>query len=476
MSLTFLGRPVLDIRPDFRNLKLGQLDDISTTQLSAMTTPWKPTTAVKRKLRLPFLFQTKAEWREFRDFFDGQRQKLDGFWVPVHLTDYPALAFSQGSDLLVMEDINLREKFAAGNQFAFGALIDRQKIECFEIDSIALAGDTEELTLTGNLAEDFDVQNTVVCALLFVRLGEDTAFTFITDGVCRAEAQFIELPMEYGTPVPGTRPMFLYEFERSGFTWRMTNWPEQVVIDDEVWAPDNLIHGELHAGSDFLGEELSIEVATDIATHPFRFYTARNAMEVTEASIFETDADTPAIDRNAPIYAGRVGPVEYKGQGQADVGLSSLFRIGEQQVPRMQVQRTCNHRLGDVNCGVDLAPLTTSTTLTDVQPEFVESADFGAAATAHTDANWFALGRVTVGNEVRMVVGQDGDKLYIDEPFFSATIGDAASAKPGCDKRINTCDGKYDNLDNTVQFPYLPSSNPQFQALKTPQSAGGKKS
>lgn len=474
--MTFLGRPVLDIRPDFVKLRHGQLDDIDITQLSAMTTPWKATSAVKRKLRLPFLFRTKAEWREFRDFFQTQRQKLDGFWVPVHLTDYPALSFSQGSDQLVIEDINLRAKFSAGNQFAFGALINRTAIECFEIDSIALAGETEELTLTQNIAGDFDVADTVVCALLYARLGDDITYSFITDGVCRAEAQIIELPMEYGTEVPGTRPMFLYEFIRSGVTWRMTNWPEQVVIDDEVWAPDNLIHGEIHSGSDFLAEELSLEVATDIASHPFRFYTQRNAMEVTDASIFETDADAPAIDRDAPIYAGRIGAVEYKGNGQADVGLSSLFRIGEQVVPRMQVQRTCNHRLGDVNCAVDLAPLTTSTTLSDVQETYVEAAAFGAAATSHSDPNWFALGRVTVGNEVRMVVGQDGNKLYIDEPFYAATTGDSASAKPGCDKRINTCDSKYDNLDNTVQFPYLPSSNPQFQALKTPQSAGGKKS
>jgi hypothetical protein len=124
---------------------------------------------------------------------------------------------------------------------------------------------------------------------------------------------------------------------------------------------------------------------------------------------------------------------------------------------------------------VDLGPLTTAATLTDVQPTFVEAAAFGTAATAHTDPNWFALGRVTVGNEVRMVVGQDATKLYIDEPFYAAAIGAAAAAKPGCDKRVFTCFNKFNNLDNTVQFPYLPSRNPQFEALLLPQTTGGKK-
>ena len=106
---------------------------------------------------------------------------------------------------------------------------------------------------------------------------------------------------------------------------------------------------------------------------------------------------------------------------------------------------------------------------------YIEAAEFGAKATLTGEPNWFALGRVTVGNETRLCVGANGNRLWLNAPFRSASIGNQATAFAGCDKRAETCVSKFDNLDNFLGFPYIPNRHPQFEALQAPKPKGGKK-
>jgi hypothetical protein len=56
----FLGRPLLDIRPNFLNIENGQIDDFKFTAVApGAGTPWKATSKLRRKLKLPFLFGSK---------------------------------------------------------------------------------------------------------------------------------------------------------------------------------------------------------------------------------------------------------------------------------------------------------------------------------------------------------------------------------------------------------------------------------
>src|SRR3989442_15219555 len=70
-----------------------------------------------------------------------------------------------------------------------------------------------------------------------------------------------------------------------------------------------------------------------------------------------------------------------------------------------------------------------------------------------------SAGKVTVGIEVRMCVGQNGNRLYLHAPFKNAQIGNNASALAGDDKRIGTCQRKFNNVANFPGFPYMPKTN-----------------
>ena len=247
---------------------------------------------------------------------------------------------------------------------------------------------------------------------------------------------------------------------------------------------DTIQHGSIKTGPDLIGDSIDLIVKTDDPTHPFRYWKDRTANEKVTLSIFKINiphpsspegAFPPVIDRTKPVYVGRLGNAEYQPGGTIRVRATSLMEVGEQQCPKMAVQRTCNHRLFDVNCGVSELAFTTAGAISAVSAEYVESLAFGIQVAAMADPDWFALGRVTVGGEVRQIVGASGNRLYIDQPFRLAAVGQVASATAGCNKRIVVCDGKFNNLTRTVMFPYVPNSNPQYEALKTPKQSGGKK-
>jgi uncharacterized phage protein (TIGR02218 family) len=476
--MVFLDRPLLDIRPDYDRLEHGQNDDFTLTGIApGAATPWKSTTKTRRKLKLKFLLDNKTQWKQFRDFFAVAKGGQRGFWVPIWITDYESFEQNQGGAVIKIRDIDLSSVFTADEQYAFLTLIDRTKLEAYEIANITiLGGGDEQLNLAGTIAGTFATEETLCCGLMFARIDGALKYKFITDSVVRCDLEFVELPREYVTEHTGATPIYLYEFTRSGLVWRMTNWPEPLVLGSECWSPDNIRHGSIRSGVDFLAEDLQIEAATEDSRHPLRYYLNRNAFEVTELQIFETDLSTLTFDPTKPLYKGRVGNVEFEDEGEIRAMCSSLLRVAEQQLPRMQMQRPCNHRLYDLNCGVSPGLFEITGTLTAVTDEYVEATAFATEATARGDAQWFALGKVTVGSEKRMVVGQSTNKLYIDEPFSSAVAaGQSAVALPGCNKRVSHCVGRFNNIVQSLQFTYMPNSNPQVEAILNPKPQGGKK-
>lgn len=282
-----------------------------------------------------------------------------------------------------------------------------------------------------------------------------------------------------GAAHKGSQPVFLYELTRGVAVYRMANRGKAIDAGDETWVAENVAHSEIATGLDFVVEEVELRAGSDRIDHPLRYYLEREATELTTVRIFEADGDTGAVDLNSPIFKGIVSGVEYNAEGEIVTRLLNVTRHAGNQLPAIQVQRTCNHRLFDANCGLleSAFRITGTVSVVSSDPAFIESAAIATEVTARSDGNWFALGRIKVGSEVRLCVGTNGSsRVYLNQPFKGATVGMAVEALPGCDKRIGTCKNKFNNLANTIQFPYLPSANPQFEALRNPKPEGGKKS
>jgi hypothetical protein len=269
-------------------------------------------------------------------------------------------------------------------------------------------------------------------------------------------------------------PIYLYEVTRDGTTWRYCGWGIDLSVNGFDWNAENVKIGAISSGGEILGDGLDIEFVTDDDDHPFRAYIDPFTKPAT-VTIYEVDASV--LSYTDPVFIGDSTDVTFGEDGKISVQLSSILRIAERSGPRIQIQRTCNHDVYDQFCGLNAALFTTAGTITAVSsiPAYVEAVEFGNKATAESEPQWFALGKVICGTEIRFCVGQVGDRLYLNAPFRDAEVSDAISALAGCDKRINSGCTKLANTANFLGFPFLPNANPQFEALKTPEPAGGKK-
>jgi len=474
------SRPVFWFQPDFQELKPGQLDDTAYGAAGfGRSVPWRATSGPKRTIEIPYRF-TRSEARDCRVFFAGRSGRRLGFWLPVWLNDYAlTMDYALGESALVVNRSQLAESLVSFSQFGHLALVDGAgRMECHAIASVVSGTITETINLSSTLLAAAGPKSTQVAGLMFVRLQEDEIeFEYSSPESIATILRFAELPTEYVTAHAGTAPLYLYEFDNGAATWTYTNWGVTIVIGETTWTASSIAHGQISYGSELLSDEVELEVVTDDSTHPLRLFATPKLQAPMTVKIFETDADAPAYDPDAPIFSGRIQGVEFGENGKISVTLSSILRVGEQSVPRMMVQRTCNHRLFDVNCGKLAANYSAAGTISAITPSYVESAAFAAklATLSPADPTWFTLGTIIVGTERRMAVNNSGSRIYIEAPFTDAEVGDAIIATSGCDLRMTTCRDRFANLDRAIAFPYLPNENPQFRALTAPAATGGKK-
>ncbi len=481
--MNYIDRPVFDYRPNFDDtVDHGLLDDHSyDSQNGGAAIPWKVTTLPKRTLSFSFLLEGLEEIQTFRGFVadrDGRRQ---GFWIPTWSGDY-YLTEDKAADstTIKVEAVGVQAKLTLSAQFRYLALITKTGLACYRIESVSSSSGVETITLDRGLDEALDASETMCCGLIYARLADDEIeYRYSHVSLVRAAIKFLELPQETdGDAVDGTRPVFLYRFTRGLATYHFTSWPVSVTTtDDTDWTASDIEHGEIRSDIEFAADPVSLDVTTDDSTHPLRDLLSSAVIETTEVEIFETDAGTLTVDFDAPIYKGRLGKVQFGKKGAISCDMTSNLRVGERMVPTVQLARMCQNRLFDPGCALDPAAFLTTGTISAIGDNYVEATAFGDKATAESDANWFALGKVTsAAGEVRLCTGQVGNRLYLNASFRSTVaVVQAIYAQPGCDKRVGTCVSKYDNLENFKGFPYIPNTSPQFEALTAPKPAGGKK-
>lgn len=481
MSFTFLSRDGLDIRPDWQTPSAGQVDDFTfeMTGGQGKGIPWKISAGPKRTVDYQFALTSRAQIGAFRRFVCARQGRLNGFWLPVYLRDY-ALTQDQaaGDTSLTFQKIGLHDALASFAQFKALVIADWSSIQCYQIASVSVSGPNEIVNLVGSLSSAVKASTVICGGLIWARLSEDEiSYEFRDLGYCRANVGFDELPTEYDTAAAGFAPVYLYKFVRAGQTYRFCNWGVDLAIGGNTWTAADISHAGLKFTIDFVDDGPKLTVATDDSSHPLRALLDRYLLQNTTLDIYESDAIALTVP-TAAIYSGRIDDVVFRTRGVIDATPSSLLYLGEQQGPRLPIQRICAHQTYDGFCGLNPATFTTAGTISALSssPASVTATAFGAAATAHSDPNWFALGLVTSGQEQRFCVGASGNTLYLNAPFKFAIVGDAISARAGDDKRIGTCNAKFGNVANFLGAGvYAPNKNPQFEALQTPKTGGGKK-
>jgi len=181
------------------------------------------------------------------------------------------------------------------------------------------------------------------------------------------------------------------------------------------------------------------------------------------------------------MRAGAIGEVTH-GELGFTAELRGLANVLDQTVGRTY-QRTCDAVVGDNRCDVDLdaGAYKGAGAVTAVADNRVVTTD----ALAGFDDGWFRFGRLTwvtganagTSAEVRAHHAIDGGAtltLWQRAPLPIAA-GDTFIVTAGCDKTVQTCKAKFDNVLNFRGFPHMPGNDRAFSYVvgQTGENDGG---
>lgn len=130
-------------------------------------------------------------------------------------------------------------------------------------------------------------------------------------------------------------------------------------------------------------------------------------------------------------------------------------------------QRTCQYIVGDSDCTIDLdqSQFKGSGTVATVESR----ATFNVSGLGAFTDGWFTKGVLTwtTGNntgkriDVRQdaISGSDRTIRLLYSMGMDVQVGDTFDITAGCDKDINTCIDKFNNVDNFGGFPFMPGND-----------------
>jgi uncharacterized phage protein (TIGR02218 family) len=118
--------------------------------------------------------------------------------------------------------------------------------------------------------------------------------------------------------------------------------------------------------------------------------------------------------------------------------------------------RNCSTSLYTDACGVLRASYEVTGTLTGVVNQVeLTAAEFGTKADG-----WFVGGDILVGDFRRKIMYHSGTEIIISRRIPDLAIGNTFTAWAGCDRTLDTCITKFNNLNNFRGAPFIPEVNP----------------
>lgn len=261
-------------------------------------------------------------------------------------------------------------------------------------------------------------------------------------------------------------PYYLYEFNTAGTVYRYSDLPSALTWNSVDWEPFPISHTEIKQSNDMSknGITVTIPILGEFANmfvgwspdHVVTLTIRRGHFGASDALVY---------------WKGRVGSHNLKDQ-TIELKCESIFTSLRRPGVRARFQRTCRHAVYSRGCGLDKADFAVNGQLVAVDGLVLTVPE------AATKANgWFMGGIIEFPDgSFRMVVGHAGSQITISRASRFAIEGFAASGYgrsygqyyggfsvilyPGCNRTIEQCKNKFNNLDNQGGFKWIPAKNP----------------
>jgi len=248
----------------------------------------------------------------------------------------------------------------------------------------------------------------------------------------------------------------LYEFTYGGVVERYTSWPETLNFGGYDYEPAPIKRSGISIDSEFSKVKVSI-IAPVIDA--FSRHVANTPIESTRVRIYS--ALKSDLTDYVLIFKGSVAHVSIKDY-VAKAECVSTSDILENYYPSVTFQSYCNHMLFDSGCKLDNSVYKVQGAVVSIS-----GADYEVSGLNAYSDGYFTAGTVEYGSDVRMILKHVGNIITLHVPFDSrVAINTVVDVYPGCDGAPDTCKNKFNNYDNFLGFPLIPSTNPVMWGLK----------
>ena len=253
------------------------------------------------------------------------------------------------------------------------------------------------------------------------------------------------------------KPSELYHIWRDGGEhWYYTSGDITVTYDSEDYVPATLERSQVKYDSQL--EVVTMIIKAAYVNDAVFEYIAINPVEILWISVMKIHRDQVPLEVDV-VFIGQIKNVSFKGV-QANINCVGFEQFLKQTVPRWRYQLTCNHTLFDDKCSLTKTEYKIDATVTlDVTETILSSATF-----ALQEDGYFIGGEVVFGIEKRTIVAHTGTDITLMYKMKNLFDGDIVEAYPGCDRRLETCRDKFDNIVNSLAPGlFIPTENPAMR-------------
>jgi uncharacterized phage protein (TIGR02218 family) len=251
------------------------------------------------------------------------------------------------------------------------------------------------------------------------------------------------------------RPIFLYAFVLGAATWRYTSSDMDVSVDGYAWKASPISDDGVKQTGDAVTDSLTITAPNTIA--PVQMFFGTPPSQAIMVKIYHYhEGDGQAV----LAYVGELIQVNQPQPGTATLTCDAINASMRRDGLRLAWQRNCPYALyDDVTCQVDKAEHGVPVTVADVVGSTVYFNGMNAAKGTF-DGGFIEWTHPTRGTEFMAIESQDGGACEMFGMTDGLYYGLAATAYPGCNRTVDDCTKKFDNLDNFGGVPDLPGKSP----------------
>lgn len=249
----------------------------------------------------------------------------------------------------------------------------------------------------------------------------------------------------------------------NGTIVRLTSYPTDLTMSNaEVYKTDSgYQQTAFTSSSSFSPSSIDIEGVVAVGGVS-REALVSGVFDNARAYIFKCNFLSPVEDYE-PVSCGLFGKTTLEDDKYTIQGLN-LIDVLSQSVGKTYTA-LCSHTFGDARCGISLAAITVTGTLTHVtNSAYVRDSARGEAANTFTGGTIAFTTGANVGLKPLEVKEHtaNGELTTFEGFYYTPAVGDAYVLVPGCRKRLVDCQG-FDNVINRFAFDHIPTGSDYSQ-------------